>query len=561
MRKQILFATAILFAASMHLFGQQPKWAKKVAKSAFVLKTFDSEGELKGSSNGFFIGTDGEAVGSFAPFRGASRAVAIDAQGKEKAVDCIIGGDDMYDLSKFMVTAKGTEPLTVASTLPSVGDKVWLMPYAMKKTPVEIMGVVAKIENVKDSIAYYTLRLVAPIDASGAPVLNENGEVIGILQRPATDKDTLNYAAGVKLASDMKATGLSLNDRALRQTKVKKALPSELEQAILTMYIAAPALDTASYDALVEDFIAKFPKAPDGYIYRAQIATEADKFAEAAADMDKAIDVADKKDVAHNEYAKLIYQKEIYKSDKPYADWSLDKAADEADKAYAISPMPVYKELKARIRYAQKRYDEAYGLYAELANTNLRSAELFYSASKCKERLGDSISMVNLLDSAVNTFSKPYLKAAAPYLLARARALVAIGKYRAAVLDYNEYEKLLPTELSDAFYYEREQAELEGKLFQQAIDDLKKSISINPKAAIYYAEKALVEIRVGMFDEAETTAQQCVAVDGQLSDGYLFLGYAQCLKGDKAKGVDNLRKAKDLGNGQADALIEKYGVK
>jgi tetratricopeptide (TPR) repeat protein len=561
MRKQILFATAILFAASMHLFGQQPKWAKKVAKSAFVLKTFDSEGELKGSSNGFFIGTDGEAVGSFAPFRGASRAVAIDAQGKEKAVDCIIGGDDMYDLSKFMVTAKGIEPLTVASTLPSVGDKVWLMPYAMKKTPVGIMGVVAKIENVKDSMAYYTLRLVAPIDASGAPVLNENGEVIGILQRPATDKDTLSYAAGVKLASDMKATGLSLNDRALRQTKVKKALPSELEQAILTMYIAAPALDSASYAALVEDFIAKFPKAPDGYIYRAQIATEADKFAEAAADMDKAIDVADKKDVAHNEYAKLIYQKEIYKSDRPYADWSLDKAADEADKAYAISPMPVYKELKARIRYAQKRYDEAYGLYAELANTNLRSAELFYSASKCKERLGDSIAMVNLLDSAVNTFSKPYLKAAAPYLLARARALVTIGKYRAAVLDYNEYEKLLPTELSDAFYYEREQAELEGKLFQQAIDDLKKSIAINPKAAIYYAEKALVEIRVGMFDEAETTAQQCVAVDGQLSDGYLFLGYAQCLKGDKAKGVDNLRKAKELGNGQADALIEKYGVK
>lgn len=545
----------------MQLFGQQPKWAKKVAKSAFVLKTFDSEGELKGSSNGFFIDTDGEAVGSFAPFRGASRAVAIDAQGKEKAVDCIIGGDDMYDLSKFMVTAKGTEPLTVASTLPSVGDKVWLMPYAMKKTPVGIMGVVAKIENVKDSIAYYTLRLVAPIDASGAPVLNENGEVIGILQRPATDKDTLSYAAGVKLASDMKATGLSLNDRALRQTKVKKALPSELEQAILTMYIAAPALDSASYAALVEDFIAKFPKAPDGYIYRAQIATEADKFAEAAADMDKAIDVADKKDVAHNEYAKLIYQKEIYKSDKPYADWSLDKAADEADKAYAISPMPVYKELKARIRYAQKRYDEAYGLYAELANTNLRSAELFYSASKCKERLGDSISMVNLLDSAVNTFSKPYLKAAAPYLLARARALVTIGKYRAAVLDYNEYEKLLPTELSDAFYYEREQAELEGKLFQQAIDDLKKAIAINPKAAIYYAEKALVEIRVGMFDEAETTAQQCVAVDGQLSDGYLFLGYAQCLKGDKAKGVDNLRKAKELGNGQASALIEKYGVK
>ena len=45
------------------------------------------------------------------------------------------------------------------------------------------------------------------------------------------------------------------------------------------------------------------------------------------------------------------------------------------------------------------------------------------------------------------------------------------------------------------------------------------------------------------------------------SDGYLFLGLAQCLKGDKALGVVNLLKAKDLGDAQADVLIEKYGKK
>lgn len=42
------------------------------------------------------------------------------------------------------------------------------------------------------------------------------------------------------------------------------------------------------------------------------------------------------------------------------------------------------------------------------------------------------------------------------------------------------------------------------------------------------------------------------------SDGYLFLGLAQCMKGDKEQGVANLRKAKDLGDPQADSLIEKY---
>ena len=43
-----------------------------------------------------------------------------------------------------------------------------------------------------------------------------------------------------------------------------------------------------------------------------------------------------------------------------------------------------------------------------------------------------------------------------------------------------------------------------------------------------------------------------------LSDGYLFLGLAQCMKGDKEQGIANLRKAKDLGDPQADSLIEKY---
>ncbi len=559
MKKQILLVIIGAVLMSTPLFGQQPKWAKKVSKAVFTLKSFGTDGTLIGSSNGFFVGTDGEAVGCFAPFRGASRAVTTDAKGKERQVGSIIGGDEMYDVAKFKVVTAGDAALAVASSAPVAGEKVWLIAQGKTKSLEEIAGEVVRIETVRDSNAYYTLRLKAPVDAAGAPILNANGEVIALLQRPANASDTLNYAAGIQLATRMRATGLSINDRALRQTRVKKALPTELNQATLTMYIAAQTLDSADYATLVSDFITMYPKASDGYIYRAQMETGADKFAEAAADMEKAISLSDKKDVAHNEYAKLIYQKEVFKSDKPYAGWNLDKAADEADKAYEASPMPVYRELKARIRFAQKHYDEAYELFSELTKTNLRSADLFYSASRCKELLGDTAAMVNLLDSAVNTFNKPYLKAAAPYILARARALMKTGKYRAAVLDYNEYEKLLPTEVSDGFYYEREQAELSGNLFQQAIDDLDKAISINPKTAIYYAEKAMVEVRVGLFDKAETTARECIAIDGQLSDGYLFLGLAQCLKGDKAKGSENLRKAKELGNAQADGLIEKYG--
>jgi hypothetical protein len=42
------------------------------------------------------------------------------------------------------------------------------------------------------------------------------------------------------------------------------------------------------------------------------------------------------------------------------------------------------------------------------------------------------------------------------------------------------------------------------------------------------------------------------------SDGYLFLGLAQCLKGEKEEGLKNLKKARELGDTQADTFIEKY---
>jgi len=81
---------------------------------------------------------------------------------------------------------------------------------------------------------------------------------------------------------------------------------------------------------------------------------------------------------------------------------------------------------------------------------------------------------------------------------------------------------------------------------------------MNPKETLYYAEKASLEIRVGLYDNAIDTAKEALSVDANDSDGYLFLGVAQCLKGNKKEGIQNLQKAKEMGNLQADNLIEKY---
>ena len=61
-----------------------------------------------------------------------------------------------------------------------------------------------------------------------------------------------------------------------------------------------------------------------------------------------------------------------------------------------------------------------------------------------------------------------------------------------------------------------------------------------------------------MRDEAIETAKECIKIAPDHSDGYLFLGLAQCLKGEKEEGLKNLKKARELGDTQADTFIEKY---
>lgn len=552
MKKRILL---ILLTVMPLLAGAQPGWVKKATKSVFTLKTFADDGSLIGSSNGFFTSNNGEAVSNYTPFKGASRAVVIDASGKELPVVSIIGVNDMYDVAKFRVNGK-TQPLAISSTAATMGSQVWLLPYhEMKNVPA---GVIRKAETFQGEYNYYTIALTMPSNTVSCPLINQAGEVIGLMQQPATDKDTLTYAISARFADSLKISGFGMNESTLMLTKIKKELPNDIKEAVLALYMAQTRQDSAAYVNLVEDFIQKFPNAADGYMYRAQLKVSQNDFAAAERDMELAIKNSQQKDDTHYNYARMIYNKVIFQADKPYENWTLDKALEEIRTANTFSPQPTYRQMEADILFAQKKYAEAYEIYSELSNTNLKGAEVYFSAARCKEMLKDTTAMLALMDSTMNTFTKPYLKDAAPYLWARAQARLQAKKYREAISDMNDYEELMLANINDNFYYIRHQAEIEGRLYQQALNDITRAIVMNPKETLYYAEKASLEIRVGMYDNAIATAKESLSVDATDSDGYLFLGVAQCLKGNKKEGIKNLQKAKEMGNLQADNLIEKY---
>ena len=550
----------ILFAACVCCMvnAQPDKWVKKASKAVFTLKTFNADGSLIGSGNGFFITADGVAVSSYTPFRGAAKAVVIDAMGKEYEVKSIIGANDVYDIAKFRVDATKCQTLRTAPAAVE-NTSLWLLPYNAKNAYSCTAAKVKSVQKVQNDYDYYTLEATAPENTVGCPYLNANGEVVGIQQQSSSDDNTTQYAVGAAFATGLKMTGLSLNDPALKATSIKKDLPDELDQAILTLYLASTLGDAQSFVGLVDDFIAKFPQAPDGYSYKAQIMAAQDNYPEADKYMKLAIDNATDKAEARYNYAKMMYQNLIYFYDSASHAWSYEQALDQAEQAVALDPQLPYLTQKAQLLFACKRYADSYAAFQDVIGKGGRTAECFYGAARCKEQLNDTTACLALLDSAVATFSKPYLKEAAPYIYARAQALAESGKYRLAVNDYNEYENLMISQVNSEFYYIRSQAEVKARLFQQALNDLDKAIDKSPDILLYRSEKASLQIRVHLLDQAIETASECIRLFPDASDGYLFLGLAQCLNNNKVEGVGNLLKAKQLGDAQADVLIEKYG--
>ena len=234
MKKRIIL---IILAVLPLLAMAQPAWVKKATKSVFTLKTFAEDGSLIGSSNGFFTSANGDAVSNFTPFRGAARAVVIDAAGKEMPVVSIVGVNDMYDVVKFRVSGK-TQPLTICTGATAVGSQVWLLPYhEVKAVPA---GTIRKAETFQNEYEYYTVAMTMPANTVSTPLINQAGQVIGLMQQPASDKDTLSYAVSARFADSLKVSGFGMNETTLLQTKIKKELPDDLKEAVLASIWPTP---------------------------------------------------------------------------------------------------------------------------------------------------------------------------------------------------------------------------------------------------------------------------------------------------------------------------------
>jgi len=543
---------AIVAAIALPLAAQTPKWAKKAQKAMLSIITYDQQGQMLHSTTGFYVSADGIALSDYKSFKGAARAVAFDAAGHEYPVTCILGANSLYDVVKLQVEATKTPALPVATAASVSGDKAFVLPYTSSQDGKPAATAISAVSTFSGHHAYYTLPVRLTEKWASCPVMNEGGQVIGLLQMAASVKDTCSYAVSALFADSLHTSALTPANADYQAIPMKKALPAEASQANSFIFLLGTR-DTAAYLSYVNDYIIRFPAETNGYTMLAEMQAAQGRFDEAETTWTTGMKATAKEDELRYSRANTYYR-QIQARQVPDT-WTLEAALQDVEAASALNPLPLYASLRAQLLYSLKRYAEACEQFLALNQTNLRSADNYLYAAQCQQMRGDTTAVLALQDSAVACFTRPYVEAAAPALLMRANTLLSLERYREAVRDLNDYEHLKSNTLTANFYYRREQAEMHCRMFQQALDDIERAVKMEPREPLYHAELAVAHYRFNQLDEAIAAARAAIDLAPEFADAHRILGICLRAQGKEPEARAALQRAADLADPLALQLL------
>lgn len=548
---------------------------KDAGKAVFNIITYKADGSILHSGHGIFISNTGEGLSLYSFFENASRAEVIDSKGTKYPVFRILGASSTNDLVRFSITG-GKKisyfDLADAATADTTSN-LNLISYSTEKKNKPIRVKVTSADTY-DSLKYYTTTVTNTPSYMGCPIATDEGRIVGITQTNVEKNAKGACAIDARFALNLTVGKMGGLNSDLRNIDIPKAIPANEKDALTYLYLISSA-DSATYMTALNDFISQFPENAEGYANRAKYYSQLKQYAMADQDFAKAAEVVKegkstiKADEIHNDYSKTIYQKAVYAPKDDYSSWTLEKALDEARKAYAISPNPFYLLQEGRCLFSMKKYKEAHQSFLNLAQSadrdssqwspTAKSEAWFYAARSLELANGDSLQVIALMDSAINRLPQPLDQSTAQYLFERATRLVRAGKFRLAVKDYTNYEQIIgPSNLTAQFYYLKEQAELNSRMYQQALDDIRTALSKAPNDELYMVEEALVLLRAGLYEEAAKQCEKTIASYPNNSDAYKIMGLSYGELKQKAKAISYLKKAKELGDKTAESFMERY---
>lgn len=530
--------------------------------------TFNEKGDTLHTTYGYFASPAAEVVAPYAAFRGATRAVVTDTKGRQADVLRIVAASDNYDMVR-VTTAMPTKklPFLTRSTAVGVAGTAWQQTFFSTEKQAQPLATNVISADANNVFPYYTLSAPNEEQYVGCPIV-DNGQVVAIAQRNLLDKAQGICAISAAVADSFRVNAAAALNSDFNAIRIPKQLPTTSENDAYSYFfmMLRTQRDSLQVQPLIQDFTTAYPKNGAAMLDLASYYARLRQYAEADAWLQRRFALGgDGLDAVYDAQAQLIYEKALADSTN-YPTWNLEAALKAAEKSYALQAKPAALLQQGVILYSMKRDEQALEKFKTYNATAAASPQSHYFAAQVLMRMkvADSL-IVAELDKALEIAEKPYKGGdVAAVLELRAYYNEKLGNVRAAVLDYNDYEQIVgANRLSAQFYAIRASLAEKARIYQVALDDFNSAIARatnSEEREDYRINRALLCLRVQLWDDAIATAQQAITENPQAADAYKIIGVAYGEQKNRARALEYLTKAQQLGDENATTLLQKYSA-
>ena len=202
-----------------------PELVRRIKPSAVAIETFDARGEKLSRGSGFFVEAD-RIVTNRHVLEGAHRAEVHSSTGTVFPVKGVLAVDAEGDLALLKIDAPAPpiKPLPLDKTSPQEGESVVVIGNPLGLEGSVTNGIVSAVRDIPTFGRI--IQITAPISAgsSGSPVVNMQGQVIGIATLQITGGQSVNFAIPSERISQLQvATLMSLADLVASTGRNKRA--------------------------------------------------------------------------------------------------------------------------------------------------------------------------------------------------------------------------------------------------------------------------------------------------------------------------------------------------
>ena len=529
--------------------------------------TFNEKGDTLHTTYGYFASPTAEVVAPYAAFRGATRAVVTDTKGRQADVLRIVAASDNYDMVR-VTTAMPTKklPFLTRSTAVGAAGTAWQQTFFSTEKQAQPLATNVLSADANNVFPYYTMSAPNEEQYVGCPIV-DNGQVVAIAQRNLLDKAQGICAISAAVADSFRVNAAAALNSDFNAIRIPKQLPTSENDAYSYFFMMLRTQrDSLQVLPLIQDFTTAYPKNGAAMLDLASYYARQRQYAEADAWLQHRFTLGgDGLDAVYDTQAQLIYEKALADSTN-YPTWNLEAALKAAEKSYALQAKPAALLQQGVILYSMKRDEQALEKFKAYNASPAASPQSHYFAAQVLMRMkvADSL-IVAELDKALEIAEKPYKSGdVAAVLELRAYYNEKLGNMRAAVLDYNDYEQIVGSQhLSAQFFAIRAALAEKARIYQVALDDYSTAISrasTKEEREDYRINRALLCLRVQLWDDAIATAQQAIAENPQAADAYKIIGVAYGEQKNRARALEYLTKAQQLGDENATTLLQKYSA-